>query len=432
MTLALQIAVVLLVLLAGLLGLIGILYLTRGNPVARMRVLGEEDDAPDVSSPHFCLQVQTHVNTDLIDGNSVEVLFNGEEVYPRLWRDLRGAQDLITWHVFWFKPGALSDELKEILKERARNGVTVLMLYDHFGALGVPRAYWDELRAAGVEVHAFRPFRWHDMYKWQQRTHMRTVVVDGKVGYTGGFSIEDRWRGDGRHEDQWRDTSVRVRGPAVHQLQGAFAADWAEATGDLLLGRRVFHPECLEEEGPVTAGLVYGSPSVGSTDIERFFALSISGARRRLWITNAYFVPDDDFRGMLVEAVRRGVDVRVLTPGGNTDKPSTWYAGRTHYETLLEGGVRIYEYGPTMVHAKTLVADGIWSAVGTTNFDNRSMSLNDEVVLMVHSEEVARTLEERFEYDLELADELDLEAFRARGAWERAKEGFWVLFSRFL
>ncbi len=414
------------------LSLAGFFYLTRGNPVQGVRVLGSETTAPDVSNEHFTKQIELHVNTDLSAGNQVEVLFNGDEVYPRLWDDLRAAERQITWHVFWFKPSSLASELSDILIERVRAGVQVLVLYDAWGSRGVEDDYWETLRQAGVEVHPFRPFRWHEMYKWQERTHMRTVVIDGGVGYTGGFAIHDDWRGDGRHPHQWRDTSVRIEGPAVHQLQAAFADDWAEATGELLVGDTLFPDDVLDRDGPHTAGLLYGSPAAGSTDIERFYALTIAGARERLWITNAYFVPDDDFRRLLLEASAAGVDVRVLTPGENTDEPSTWYAARAHYEELLDGGIRIYEYRPTMVHAKTFAVDGIWCAVGSANFDNRSMSLNDEVILMMRAPDLARRLDDRFQEDLELATELELETFRQRGAFERAKENFWVLFSRFL
>lgn len=431
-TIALLALVVVMALPLGFFALAGFFYVMRGNPVEGVRVVGGEGSVPNVSSALFTEQMERHVNAALTRGNRLEVLFNGEEVYPSLWADLERARSVITWHVFWFKPGELADRLADILIGRLREGVRVLFLHDAFGSWGVDDEYWERLRKAGAEVWSFRPFEWGTMYKWQKRTHMRTVVIDGRVGYTGGFAIHDDWQGDGLHPHQWRDTSVRIEGPAVHQLQAAFAADWAEATGQLVVGDDLFPTAPLELDGPHTAGLIYGSPSVGSTDIERFYALTIAGARERLWITSAYFVPDDDFRRLLLEAAAADVDVRILTPGGNTDKKSTWYAARTHYEELLEGGIRIYEYDPTMVHAKTLSVDGVWCAIGSANFDNRSMSLNDEVVLMVSAADIAERVEERFRTDLEHATELSLERFRQRGALERAKERLWVLTSRLL
>ncbi len=418
--------------LLGFFALAGFFYVMRGNPVEGVRVVGGEDSVPNVSSSLFCEQVERHVNASLTGGNRLDVLFNGEEVYPSLWSDLESARSVITWHVFWFKPGELAARLSDILIGRLREGVRVLLLHDVYGSWGVDEAYWERLRKAGAEVRPFRPFRWGTLYKWQKRTHMRTVVIDGRVGYTGGFAIQDDWQGDGLHPHQWRDTSVRIEGPAVHELQAAFAADWAEAAGELLVGDDLFPREPLELDGPHVAGLIYGSPSVGSTDMERFYALTIAGARERLWITSAYFVPDDDFRRLLLEAAAAGVDVRVLTPGGNTDKKSTWYAARRHYEALLAGGIRLYEYDPTMIHAKTLSVDGVWGAVGSANFDNRSMSLNDEVVLMISAPDVVGRLEDRFRTDLERSTELELDRFRSRGLPERAKERFWVLLSRLL
>ncbi|HET7274544.1 MAG TPA: cardiolipin synthase [Longimicrobiaceae bacterium] len=421
-----------LALFALLFAAIGLLYITRGTPIRKIRELEDDGSFPSVADSSFRDTIQCHVNTSLVDGNRIEILTNGEQVYPRLFDDLRAAESLITLFVYWYKPGELADQVKDILIERARAGVRVLFLRDAFGSHGISDEYLDEMRRAGVEVAVFRPLKWNTVYKFQQRSHMRAVVVDGCIGFTGGFAIEDRWIGDGRHTDQWRDTSVRVEGPAVLQLQAAFAADWAEATGELLVGNDVFPRSTRDERGSHTAGLFYSSPSMGSTDAERFFALSICGACKFLYITNAYFIPDDDFRSFLCKAVERGADVRILTPGENTDKKSTWYAARTHYEELLGGGVRVYEYRPTMVHAKTLVADDVWAAVGSMNFDNRSMALNDEVVLMMHDEELGGQLKSAFLEDIEYADELDLESFRTRGAWERAKERAAVVWSRVL
>lgn len=427
MNITLVILVVLLTLAVAFFALAGLLYMARGNPVRRVRLLGE-DAPPDASAERFCRQVETHVNTALVDGNRVEVLFDGE-VYERLWQDLAAARDLITWHVFWFKPGAMADKLKGILVERARAGVDVLLLYDRVGSAGMEETYWDELKEAGADVRIFRPLTLRTLYKWQKRSHIRAVVIDGRLAWTGGFCIHDDWWG----ENPVRDTSARFRGPTVLQLQSAFAADWAEATGELIVGRRAFPDATGEPEGPHIAGLVSGMPSIGSTEVERFHALSIAAARERLYITNAYFVPDDDFRRFLVEAVARGVDVRVLmSTKENIDSDSTYHAGRRHFEQLLRAGVRVYEYGPSMVHAKTLTVDGIWSGVGSANFDNRSMSLNDEVVLMVHDASVAQAIQGRFMEDLRHATELDLDTFLARGPIERLKEVFYVFFSRFL
>ncbi len=407
-------------------------FFTRGTPVEEICLIGEDDEDCAVGHPSFEELFSILTNTTISGGNRIEVLTNGDGVYPRLWADLSSAESLITWHVFWFKPGRLADRLQEILIDRARAGVRVLFLYDHFGSQGVPKEYFARLREAGVVVAEFRPPRWNTLYKIQQRMHVRAVVIDGDVGYTGGFAIADEWSGDGRQPGQWRDTSVRVRGPVVNQLQAAFASNWAEAAGELLMGDRVFPPGDGPPPGDVTAGVMYDAPGLGSTNAERFFLLSVQGARERLFITNAYFVPDRHFREFLIDAAKRGVDVRVLTPGANTDQPSTYHAARHGYEDLLEGGIRIWHYRPTMVHAKTLVVDGVWSAIGTINFDNRSMVLNDEVTVVMRDAGIARLLERQFHEDLAYADEVSLEELRARGVVDRIKERVYVTTAPFL
>lgn len=407
--------------------------LIRGTPVECVRHLGEDDSRCAITHPLFMDTFSILTNTTFHEGNEVRLLFNGE-VFPPLWEDLEAARHTITFHVFWFRAGRVADRLAGILKERARAGVRVLFLYDAYGA-DVDDDYLDDLREAGVEAAVFRPPRWNTLYKIQHRMHARTVLIDGHTGYTGGFSIADEWEGDGRHEDQWRDTTVRVRGPLANQLQAAFASNWVEATGELLIGDRIFPLDDApggERPGDVEAGLMFDAPSHGSTNAERFFMLSIAGSRERLYITNAYFVPDHHFRRALVEAAERGVDVRVLTPGVNNDRMSTYWAGRYGYEDLLAGGVRIYHYRPTMVHAKTLVADGHWAAIGSVNFDNRSMVLNDEVAVITRDQRIAEGLERAFLADLEFADEVSLEEVRARPLTDRFREHFYRAFSAVL
>lgn len=397
-------------------------HMTRGTPIHDIRCVGGGEDMLHAESPMFREAFELLTNTRIFDSNNVEIAFNGDQTYGRLFDDLRGAERLIVFHVFWFKPGRLAEQLAGILEERARAGVTVLFLLDYWGSKGTKPEYAERLRRAGVDVAMFRPLSWGNLHKVQQRTHMRCVVIDSEVAWTGGFAIDDHWLGDGVHHDQWRDTNVRLQGPVVDQLLAAFSANWAEATGDLLTGSDWFQRNERQRAGDCRAGLMFAAPTIGSTNAERFFALSTTSARRTLYITNAYFLPDHDFRRFLREAVARGVDVRVLTPGGNTDQKSVWYAGRAHYQELIEGGVRIYEYAPTMVHAKTIVADGVWGYVGTLNFDNRSMSLNDEVAVVFWDEGLGEQMRAQYLRDLEHANEVDLETFRRRGWYGRAIE----------
>jgi cardiolipin synthase len=258
------------------------------------------------------------------------------------------------------------------------------------------------------------------------------VVVDGKIGYTGGFGLADYWLGDGLHRDQWRETNVRFQGPAVMQLQAAFASAWAEATGELLTHVKFFPREGFDAKGTVAAGLLFAQPTTGSTPAERFIALTIAGARRTLYIANSYFVPDDDFRRLLKAAARRGVDVRVLTVSDMTDVKTTWYAGRHWYEELLGAGIRIFEYQPAMMHSKTIIADGIWGTIGSMNFDNRSMAFNSESNIIFLDRRLGATMDSTFIADLRHSKEIRLDEFRKRGRWVRLREGVSALLSRIL
>ena len=402
--------------------LIGILYVTRGTPLRRIQSLGDER-SPTVPDSAFLRTVELLGNVALSDGNEVEVLANGDETYPRLWEDLRSASRSITLQLYYVRPGAMADTLHDILVERSRAGVKVLFLQDAFGSSDVPKEYQESLRGAGVQVATFRPIQWYSIDKASHRSHIRVVVVDGRVGYTGGFGIDDKWFGDGHTNGAWRETNVRFLGPAVAQLQATFAAGWVEATGVLLIGD-LFFPlhEPQKRAGPHYAGLMHAAPTIGSTAAERLLALSIAGAERSLYIANSYFVPDDDFRRLLSDAARRGVDVRILTASEKTDVTMTWLAGRYRYDELLSAGVRIYEYQPSMMHAKTFVVDGTWSTVGTMNFDNRSLAFNDESNLLAFDEDVGRRLMELFMDDLTRSQEIMLKSWRRRSWLEKMKE----------
>ena len=428
-------AVIVLLVLVGVLvvafAVIGVLYITRGTPVTHVRALGDADGPPAISDKQFRRTIELLAGMELVEGNEIELLLNGD-TYGRLWGDLRGAKQSITLQLYYLNPGSLADTLKQILLERAKAGVRVLFLADAFGGSGMPDEYFDALKAGGVRVAKFRPPQWWRLDKVAHRSHIRVVVIDGAIGYTGGFGLDDKWIGDGRTRG-WRDTNVRFRGPAVMQLQATFAAGWAEATGALLVGEMFFPAEEFDiAPGEYYAGVLHMAPTIGSTAAERFLAAAISGARKTMYVTAAYFVPDDDFRRMLKYAVERGVDVRVLAASEKTDVPVTRYAGRSNFEELLESGVRIYEYQPSMIHAKTMVIDGLFSSVGTMNFDNRSLAFNDETNLVALDSRLASELETVFLADLQYAKEITLDEFRRRPFGDKMKEQLSRLISRVL
>ena len=414
MSLIKYIAIAALLLFALVLALIGILSVTHDTPVRNVIAEGDKDGPPAISDSLFSRSIELYTGTHIDPGNKVQILLNGDGTYPQLWKDLASAQQTITVQMYYSQPGAVADTMAKYLIEKARQKVRVLLLLDAFGSQPLKRDWLQRVKAAGVEVVWLRPLRWYSLQKAAQRSHVRVVVVDGRIGYTGGFGLADYWLGDGHHEDQWRETNVRFEGPTVAALQATFAAGWAEATGELLTGDMFFPKSSFAEVGNMKAGLMHSVPSMGSTPAERFLALSIAGARKSLYITNSYFVPGESFMQLLLAAQKRGVDVRVLTVSKKTDVKTTWYAGRTYYEKLLEGGVKIYEYQPTMMHAKSMVVDGIWSYVGSMNFDNRSLSFYDESLLVALDPAVGAQMNSIFMNDIKSSEEMKLDEFRKR------------------
>lgn len=456
------------------LAFVGVLTLTRGTPVEYVIARGDPRGAPAPGDSLFTRTMELYTGVELHPGNRVQVLENGNGTYPLLWRDIRTCQHTVTVQMYFAKPGAVADTMAAVLAECARRRVRVLLLLDGFGAQTLSRRWAERVERSGVEVAWLRQLRWYDLNKVAERSHARVVVVDGRVGYTGGFGLADYWLGNGRREDAWRETNVRFEGPAVAQLQATFASTWAEATGELLTGRTLFpsvsfRPVSADSVGPVSvrrllkrsgpssgataldpppgdaptlardvtagavdAALLHAVPATGSTAAERYYALSIAGARKRLYIANAYFIPDDDFRRLLIAAAHRGVDVRVLTTGPRGDVKTARWAGRYRYEEMLAGGVRIYEYQPTNMHAKTLSADGLWGSVGSMNFDNRSLAFNDETTLLVLDSAVVGGMERMFRDDLRFSREITRAEMHDRPWWKKARDGGAALLQRLL
>ena len=415
------------------LALIGLRYLTRGTPVAEVSGVDGNRNLPRTDDEVFGDSIELLTGTKLTCGNHAELCLNGDGTYDRLFAELSAAKTTITLQMYYCQPGKVADRFGEVMRERAKAGVRVLFLLDAFGSAKLTEEYLQSLRDAGVEVAKFRPVNWFQLEKAYARSHIRVVVVDGCIGYTGGFGMDDKWLGNGRSPAHWRDTNVRFTGPAVLQLQATFATGWAEATGELLTGRELF-PDASDDSGSETmrATLLHTAPTIGSTPAERLLALSIAAARQSLYITNSYFVPDDDFVRLLREAAARDVDVRVLSPGTLNDVKSTWYAGRAQYERLLEGGVRIFWYQPAMIHAKAFVVDGCWASIGTMNFDNRSLAFNDESNLLVLDDAFGATVRAMFLDDLTRSREVTLEEFRRRPRKERLLEWGASRFARVL
>ena len=382
------------------------------------RLRGEE---LDVDSGAFLHATEAITSAPIAEGNEIELFVNGDRIFPAMLETIGVAERSVNLLTYIYWSGRIARTVAGALCERAQAGVEVNVLLDAMGSAKMDRGLIREMDEAGVTFAYFRPPKPYALRRANNRTHRKLLIADGRVGMTGGVGIADEWTGDAQDPDHWRDTHVRVRGPVVRGLQGAFAENWLEATGDVLVGPD-YLPELEPIDGGVAMQVVRSTANVGDTNVEALYFLAIACARSSLHLTTAYFAPRPAFVEALQDAARRGVDVRVLVPGPHMDKEVVRQAGRASYDELLEAGVRIFEYQPTMLHAKTLTIDGAWSSVGSVNFDNRSFQLNDESTLCVCSEPFAGELDDQFERDLERAEEIDLERWRRRGVSERAVE----------
>ena len=386
-------------------------------------------DPLHVGEREFMRAAETLTAAPISDGNDVELLINGDEIFPAFLETIRNAErslNLLTY-VYW--RGDIAVEVAEALCESARRGVQVNVLLDAMGTVKMERRLLKQLDEAGVTFARFRPFKPYAIRRANNRTHRKLLIADGRVGMIGGVGIAEEWTGNAQDPEHWRDTHVRVHGPVVRGIQGAFAENWLEATGDVLVG-----PDHLPDLEPVDDGgpmqLVRSAAGVGDTNVEALYFLAIACAREKLDLTAAYFAPRPAFTKALCEAAERDVRVRVLVPGPHIDKEFVRVAGRAVYQQLLDCGVEVFEYQPTMLHAKTLCIDDIWSSVGSVNFDNRSFQLHDEATLCVQSERFARELTEQFERDLESSDPIDPARWEDRPLSHQARERVMALARR--
>ena len=360
-------------------------------------------------------------NSSPIEGNRVRLLRNGVEFYPAMLSAIARARRSINLESYIFWSGEAARRFRVALVERAQHGVEVRILLDAIGSGAKLRKEDVEfLREGGCRVEFFHPVRPWMLDTVNHRTHRRILVVDGRIAFTGGAGIADVWLGDAEEKGHWRDTQVEVTGPVVAQLQSAFQENWGEVRGEALAGDAFF--PMLARTGPARAQVILSSPETPSSATKLLYATSISAATRRLWLSNSYFLPDDDSTALFVEAAKRGVDVHILVPGKVNDVPATKAGGRSSFGALLEGGVKISEYEPTMFHPKTMVVDGLFATIGSTNFDNRSFRLNDEINLAVYDREVGSRLEEMFEKDLSRARPYTLQMWRNRPFKQRLTE----------
>jgi cardiolipin synthase len=390
-----------------------------------MRAGGQRHPAyavPDLAagSAAFAHAMEAYTSAPIVGGNRVDLLLNGDEIFPALLEAIRGARQTITYAQYFFQDGPVAREVIDALAERCRAGVAVHVLLDGVGTMKMPRAFTQELERASCHVKVFRPLGRLSLVRANHRNHRRILVVDGRVGFTGGSGVSSKWLGDGRTADHWRETDARVEGPAAAYLQAAFVGSWLAVTGEMLAGDRYF-PARPASVGGVRAQVVKSSPEEGGDAMYRLFLLAVASARRSILLTNPYFLPDDALTAALVRAVAHGVSVKVLVPGV-VDHELVRKASRAEFGRMLQAGVQIYEYGVALLHAKTMVVDGVWATVGSTNLDNRSFALNEELNLAIHDSVVAHRLEQAFDEDVARAAPVRYEAWAHRPLKDRLAE----------
>jgi cardiolipin synthase len=381
---------------------------------------------PPVDSDEFLHVLQATCQAAMVPGNYVEILTNAARFYPSMLQAIRDARTSVNLEAYIFQPGVIGERFVDALVERARAGVEVRVVLDSIGSSRMGGAPVRRLRAAGCRVRFYQSVSLYRLHRLNNRTHRELLIVDGTAAFTGGAGVADWWARAGRRGPAWRDTMARLEGPIVTALQGVFAENWLECSGEILTGSGQW-PR-LPRTGAAEAMLVKSSPSDRATASRVVFQLLIEGATRDIAISTPYFLPDRSLRQALARAVRRGVRVRVLVPGRQADQRLVRLASRRMYRELLDAGIRLFEYRPAMMHAKTLIVDSTWAVVGTTNVDNRSFEHNDEVNIAFRDCRIAERLLEDFETDVEASDETTSVAWRARPIVEKLIEPMsWIL-----
>ena len=375
-----------------------------------------------VADPQFRREMGVMLGPGITAGNKVTDLQNGDQIFPAMLDAIASAQRTITFETYIYWSGDIGQKFADALAERARAGVKVKVMLDWAGSIKMENTLLEKMKSAGVEVHQYRPLRWYNLGRLNNRTHRKLLVVDGKIGFTGGVGIADQWEGDAQDVDHWRDMHFRIEGPAVSQIQAAFNDNWIKTTGVVLNGEDYF--PALPHAGDMDAHMFIASPAGGSESMHLMYLMAIAAAEHSIDLQAAYFVPDELMLNALKAARHRKVRVRIILPGEHTDSDSVRLASKAQWGELLLAGVEIYEYQPTMMHNKLLIVDKVMTSVGSTNFDERSFRLNDEASLNVYDAAFAAHMTEVFEADLKPTVRYTYQAWRARPLKEKLFEKF--------
>ena len=370
--------------------------------------------------PQFHRAMGSLLGPGILGGNRVRELLNGDQIFPAMLAAIRSAERSITFETYIYWAGDIGRAFADALAERARAGVKVHVLLDWVGSAKIDDALLKEMQAAGVDVRKFHEPAWYNLTRMNNRTHRKILVVDGKTGFTGGVGIAPKWTGSGQDADHWRDSHFLIEGPVVAQMQAVFMDNWLKVTGDVMHGEAYF--PALPSVGTSNAQVFSSSPSGGSESMQLMYHLSITAAARSIDLSSAYFVPDDLTSKALIQALERGVKIRVITPGEIIDTETVRAASRGKWGPLLQAGAEIYEYQPTMYHCKAMIVDSLLVSVGSTNFDNRSFRLNDEANLNIFDPAFAARQTQIFEDDLSRSKRVTFEGWSNRPWQEKLKE----------
>ncbi len=404
-----------------------ILLLTLFEPGLPYRLPEAVDIAPD--SDEFVHLLAVVADAHLYDDTVFEVLTNGDRFYAAELQAIRAARTYICMEAYIFQKGEIADRFIEALAGRARAGIDVRLVLDAVGSFNTWPSTFRELIAAGGRVCWYNPLRWYNFARYNNRTHREMLIVDGTTAFIGGAGVADHWYKSRNRKNRWRDTMVEVRGQAVDSLQAMFIENWLESSGELLANCSYYPARKANGSGRVM--VVNSTPSCGrSTRARMLVQILLATARRRIHLTTPYFLPDRGVRRVLIDALTRGVEVKILVPGKHSDHLLTRRSSRRLYGSLLRSGAEIYEYQPSMIHTKSLVVDGLWSVAGSTNFDSRSFGINDEVNVAAFDEGLAAHLDEDFHADLRVSRRITYEEWSRRPAIERANEWLGWLIER--
>ncbi|HEY2468617.1 MAG TPA: phospholipase D-like domain-containing protein [Terracidiphilus sp.] len=391
--------------------------------------MANSDELPQNDSDRFLEIVEALTDAELNRTGDLQVLTNGDAFYPAELEAIHGATRSINLEAYIFQKGEITRQYVQALAERAQAGVRVNLVLDSFGSAGTSKRFFAPLLDAGGKVGWYNGPRWYRLMHLDNRTHRELMIVDGRIGFIGGAGIADQWYRGVKGNPRWRDSAVRVEGEAVCNLQATFAENWLATSGELLIGDAYF--PSIQCEHPLVSMVVNSTPTVGgSTRARILFQLLLASARHSISITTPYFLPDQSLMDELRRAVERGLRVRILVPGRKSDHMVTRSTSRAGYGQLLKAGAEVYEYQPSMIHAKVLCIDDLWAVIGSTNFDNRSFGINDEVNLAVRNSAVAMRFEQDMAHDLEQSRRISLEEWEHRPVTERATELIGMVFER--